>query len=285
MSSSSSLSVSVFQIPVKMGSHKLNIDIESNSTVNSSQFIELVLKKCKLTSDEKLARTYSLFESVSGIERLLKSSVNIASIWRQWVEQSAHHSVQLIVRKCFKVEKKLNSSLDCGDRRQQMIKKCYAKINAQPKSSTEAKAKREYLKKIIQNEKEIKKQSEQLLQIEAMLSNLNVVKSTEQEVKPLEQEVVPVPVKPTKPDSKLCSFHHNNLVSNLNEKLSDNINFLQFLYYKLKKQNIMQQNKSFSYEKLIDNSCGNSSSGEDNYDSNSNRTSRSTSSSTLESLV
>ncbi len=275
--SSSAVSV-LFQIPVKMGSHKLNIEIESNSTVSSSQFIELVLKKCKLSSNEKLARTYSLFESVSGIEKLLKSSVNVTDIWKQWVEQSAHHSVQFIVRKCFKVEKKLNTSVNCNDKRQQMIKKCYAKINSQP---SDVKSKREYLKKIIHNEQEIKKQSEQLLQIEAMISKLNVtpIKSEEK------QQVVPVQVKQIKPNSKLCSYHHNNLVNNLNEKLSDNINFLQFLYYKLKKQNIAQQNKSFSYEKLIDNSCGNSSSGEDNYDYNSNRTSRNASTSTLESLV
>lgn len=273
---------SVFQVPVKMGSHKLVIDLESSSDMTTVQFIELVLKKCKLTSNEK---TYSVFESVNGVEKMLKSNEIVTDVWKYWLNQSVPYSVQFIVRKCVSVEKKL-AAISESEKRKQMIKKCYKKINSDktnqsPKQDKhELKSKRDYLKKIVENEEQLKKQSEQLLQIEALLQKL-----TAEANKQIEQSV---PQKETSKQSnkpnKLCSYHQNSLINNLNEKFSDNINFLQFLYLKLKKQN-SSQNKSFSYEKLIDNnSCGNSSAGED-YDSSSNRSSRTTSTSTLESLV
>lgn len=274
---------SVFQIPVKMGSHKLVIDLESNCEMTSVQFVELVLKKCKLTSNEKLTKTYSVFESVNGVEKMLKSNEIITDVWKYWIKQSVQHSVQFIVRKCVSVEKKLTATTE-SDKRKKMIKKCYKKINSETSSELiqdkrDIKTKREFLKKIVENEQELKKQADQLLQIEALLQNLTSTANKQIQDVVVAKETT----KPVVKSNKMCSYHQSNLINNLNEKLSDNVNFLQFLYLKLKKQG-SSQNKSFSYEKLIDNSCGNSSGGED-YDSASNRSSRTTSTSTLESLV
>ena len=65
----------------------------------------------------------------------------------------------------------------------------------------------------------------------------------------------------------LCNQHYDQLTASLaNNKLADNINFLQFLYFKLKKQNLEilsesgNEVASSDCKLLIDNnSCGNSS--------------------------
>lgn len=72
----------------------------------------------------------------------------------------------------------------------------------------------------------------------------------------------------------LCKYHKNKLNNQLNEKISENSNFLQFLYLKLREQNCKTQ----KYTQLI-NSCENSS------ESSSHRSSTSSLTSNLESLV
>ena len=231
------MSTIMYQIPVKMGSRRLNIEINSKSTIKSEQFIELVLKKCKL--NEKLTRTYSVFESVNGVERLLTTNDNICDLWKYWsTESSKKQTIEFIIRKCFKIENKIKVN---NEKRQQMIKKCYLKMNADQ-------AKQDLFTQIIQNEQQLKKQSEKLQQVEQIIANLN------QQQKQKEEPTI--------------------------KSLLKNVNFLQFLNYKLK--NSTQQNRVFSYEKLTDHSfCEEESNSdcEDNYDL------KRTSTSTLESLV
>jgi hypothetical protein len=264
---------SVFQIPVKMGSRKLIIEIESTSKITCGQFVEMVLKKCKLNSHDKLTKTYSLFESVSGIEQLLKSNDNFVNIWKNWLNEYKQHNVEFIVRKCLSIENKLNTSIKTksDEKHKQMIKNYYKKINSESKQQQQKQSdettKQEYITKTIQNEQELKKQSEQLLKIQSLIENLEKAQTFE-EVQSIKAQ-----------SKKLCSFHQASVANNLHEKISVNINFLQFLYYKLKKQN----SHNNSYKKLIDTSCLNNSFGEDNYDSS--RSSRTSSTSTLESLV
>ena len=134
---------------------------------------------------------------------------------------------------------------------QSRVEKCFRKLNETP----ETLEKQNYMNMIINNQAELEKQTQQLKE----LSNSS--------------------------SSKLCNQHYDQLAANLaNNKLADNINFLQFLYYKLKKQNSnssveSNDNIKHDYEQLLD-SCGNSS---DEESESSTRTS--TSSLVLESFV
>lgn len=232
----------MFQIPVKMGSRRLSLEMDSKSTIKSEHFIELALKKCKL--NDKLTRTYAVFESVSGIERLLTSDDNICDLWRVYSIESRKQT-EFIIRKCLPVEQKLTSkTMVTNEKRTRMIKKCYEQINQQQ-------TKQDLFAKIVQNEQELHKQAEKLQQVEQLLANLN-------------QKQQQATTKPMKTIKKRF----------LNE---NNVNFLQFLNHKIKKQTT-NQNKS--YEKLIENSCcEESSDSEENYDL------KRTSTSTLESLI
>ena len=123
--------MSLFQIPFKLRSRRLNLEIDSRSSIKSEQFIELALKKCKLNS--KLTRTYSVFESVSGVERLLESNDNICDLWKYWsTESSKKQTIEFIIRKCLPVEQKLTSkTMVTNEKRTRMIKKCYEQIHYQ----------------------------------------------------------------------------------------------------------------------------------------------------------
>ena len=157
---SSDKTIDMMQIPVKMGSHRMLIDLPVNiaqlldeqqlptqadnkSKLTCRQFIDIVLKKCKLQGSEQLTKTYSIFESVNGIERMLKSSDSVMDIWMNWsklypkvfklnqtqMDQSV--CVELVVRKHRQAEKKVRMD----DKQSKMIKKCYKKIkqsNQQP---------------------------------------------------------------------------------------------------------------------------------------------------------
>lgn len=227
----------IFQIPVKMGSRKLTLEIDSRTTIKSEQFIELALKKCKL--NDNLTRTYSLFENVSGVERLITTNDNICDLWKYWsTESSKKQTIEFIIRKCFTIEKKVKVN---NEKRQQMIKKCYEKMNADQ-------TKQDLFTQIIQNEQQLKRQSEKLQQVEQIIANLKQQQNQKEE-----------------PTIK---------------SLLKNVNFLQFLNFKLK--NPTQQNRANSYEKLTESSfCEEESISdcEDNYDL------KRTSTSTLESLV
>ena len=239
-------SVTIVQVPVKMGSNKMLISLAKNNTITCRQFIELVLEKCKM--DKSLCRTYAIFESNNGIEKKLHSNQSL-------LETYDIKTSELVIRRYFKTEKKVVQSQKLNDeQRQKMIKKCYQKLNqgiqtqsAQPHLAT---IEQEYLKEIIQNDYVLKRQNKQLSKVEQSINDH--VNKVSEKVQIVNQEA----------------------------KITNNINVLQFLYCKLKKNSSKNMK---SYKRLADNdSCGNSSDEE----SSSNGSQRSTSSlHALESLV
>ena len=377
---SSDKMIDMVQIPVKMGSHRMLIDLPVNKTqlfdeqqlptqadnkckLTCRQFIDIVLKKCKLQGSEQLIKTYSIFESVNGIERMLKSSDSVMDIWMNWSklypkvfklnQTQEDHSVcvELVVRKHRQLEKKVRMD----DKQSKMIKKCYKKIkqaSLQPavyenelevidvqkvkrehqlkpeyhvyeqmdSTAENSEAHKEMLKKILKNEMELRKQAKKLIKVEqnihkhvVELEN-NLMKKLSASKEALVAQVEPKSESATQtyeelrqlPTAKpkqepVCNFHKSQLQNNLNYKLAENINFLQFLHFKLKKENVLNKSKCDSVKKFFDsnksmfgfsklenncdslNSCGNSAYNSD--DNSSNCNSRFTSTSTLESLV
>ncbi len=201
------------KVSVKMGSRQYKIEVSTGNT-KCSDLIESVLQKSKI--DRKLASTYTVYESVSGIERQMQSSENVIK------SPQSKSSIEFTVRKCMAVKKAVPSS-----DQQAKIKKYYEKLNQKSTSSLKVSdvpfsaEKDNYMEIILKNEVELEKQAKKLQEFGST--------------------------------SSLCNKHCNQLESNLaNSKLVDNINFLQFLYYKLKNQNE-------ETSRLIDNnSCGNS---------------------------
>lgn len=220
-------------VSIKMGSQKLKIEVTSTTT--SLQVIESVLNRCKI--DKKLAKTYGLFESISGIERQLHNT-----------QTSISKDIEYSVRKCLATKHIISQS---------RVEKYYRKLSESPESTE----KQNYLDLIMNNQAELEKQTEQLKELASSSSSSS---------------------------SKMCNQHYDQLAANLaNNKLANNINFLQFLYFKLKKQNSngsveFTENMNHDYEQLL-NSCGNSSDEETCSSNGSSRTSAS--SICLESLV
>ncbi len=223
-------SVNMIRIPVQMGSNKIQIELTSDSIITCKQFISIVLDRCNI--DAKLARTYAIFESDNGIEKRLHSCQQLLEIF---TESQAKKSVFFVVRKYFVAEKRIVQNMD-SIKHKEMVKKCFKKMKTQgiEESNENCQSQRrmhlssiekEYLKRAAKDQKSNKKQSvAQVIKV----------------VKPVQCEPV---------------FQQE-------ANLAANINILQFLYGKLKKQNIQQssRNANGSYEKLIDNdSCGNSS--------------------------
>lgn len=77
------------QVPIKMGSHQMMIKINTNNKKQSicnelkpKDLIELVLKKCNMKKCN--SKTYCVFESFKGIERIVKQNENIIELMKYW---------------------------------------------------------------------------------------------------------------------------------------------------------------------------------------------------------
>lgn len=162
---------------------------------------------------------------------------NISNIERQLhsnetVLKTNNKNVKFIVRKYSQTKKQLP---DCC---QDKIKQYYRRLNKKTDQSTvkviDDSEKQNYMQIILKNERELEEQIIKLQELE---------NSSEQ----------------------MCDINDNQLTARLATQKLDNINFLQFLYYKLKKQSLSSsdfqyETSSSDYVKLIDNnSCGNSS--------------------------
>lgn len=207
--------MSIQKVSVKMGSRQFKIAVNTGNT-KCSDLIANILDKSKI--DRKLASTYSIYESVSGVERQMNNNENV-------LQARTQMTVEFIIRKCVVVNKKNVPSCE----QHAKIKKYYEKINQKSQLKVSdvplSAEKQNYMEIILKNEAELEKQSQKLKEFGSK--------------------------------SSLCNKHYDQLQSNMaGNKLADNINFLQFLYYKLKNQN--------DCDRLIDNnSCGNSSAEED----------------------
>jgi hypothetical protein len=295
----------IVQIPVRMGSNRFNFEVllseDKTHVLRSGKFIELVLRKSNLSGTKYLPRTYSVFESSCGIERMLTRSDDLVQIWRAHKENNSN--VEFVIRKCNLVEKKLavnvkthidaNNNCSSESANSKIVRKCYKKLNAlkvsdasnannsaahiyehvedvlekteQLKASQSQEA---YLQQIAKNEMKLMQQSQKLIQVEKSIQELYQKK---QQVQELPQ-------------------------SDFNElKLTQNINVLRYLYTKLRSQSGPKVQKAFYRSSKLNesrvallshdyNSCGNSTD-ESESKSSSGKSSRSNSSSALESLV
>jgi hypothetical protein len=295
---------SAIHIPVKMGSHRMVFNLQNDANaphrqLTSQQLVDHVLKRCRLNRSTNVARTYAMFESVNGVERLVNANECVIELQAKW---SNHSNAEFVIRKFHPVEKKLTSpststSSSSSSLNEQRIRKCYKKLKAAKKIEQiqrEQSNKQElnniyeqinednkenatvsadvvqlnYLKQVLQNEMKLKRQAKKLQQA--------------RELRQKEKETEP----------KQCAFHEEKLSTNLNAKLVENINFLKFLHFKLKVSNKttnknsdettvnerqQSRKKLFAYKRMVNvlNSSG----------ASDETSSQSSSTSTLESLV
>lgn len=285
------------QISVKMGSHRFNIDVCDGTEMRCSKFIELVLSKCRLHASERLVQTYAVFESLNGVER----RVEVVRACK-----SVTPGVEYVVRKLSTVE----AALPKKPQQQQLnAKKCYRKLRHMNKNKVSAAkavsrqievyedidedvkdevavANDDYMSRIVANEIVLRKQAKRLAALE---------ESIRKRVECGQQQEVPVVVEEKRVERPTC----RSCYGIDKRRLQENLAVLRNLYAKLKatKRIVGESsvnNKSFSSTssrvQLIEsgmNSCGNSSSDENemmSYGCGGSK-SRSSSTSTLESLV
>jgi hypothetical protein len=255
--------ISSIHVPVKMGSHHmvLHLQSDSNQKLTSSKLVEYALKRCRLNGSTNLPKTYALFENVNGVERLVNESESLVDLQAKW---STHSTAEFVIRKFHPMEKRLASS----SLNEQTIRKCYKKLKLTNKTepqqepniyeqlnddenkehNTPNAIQLNYLKRVLKNEMKLKRQANKIIQARQ------------------------------NPQDKIQT--------NLNSKLVENINFLKFLHSKLRVSNKsdttmnaqqISSKKLFAYKRM-DNLLNSSGASDDN-------SSRSSSTSTLESLV
>jgi hypothetical protein len=271
--------------------------------LKTNKFTELVLRKSKLSGVKYLPKTYSVFESSCGVERMLGPDEDLIALWHQHKQNNS--AVEFVIRKCNTVERRLavrravNKAIDPNNNTvhrnmpdSKMVNKCYKKLNQlRVRDDTEtanvehvyehieesireecAAVQEAYVKQIVNNEIQLKLQAHKMTEVEESIKQL----SRKESVRNYEDH---------------CSSDFNEL------KLShNNINVLKYLYTKLRnhggaKVQAAAFNKSsgrFNESRVAllsrdyYNSCGNST---DDSKSSSEKSSRSNSSSALESLV
>ena len=285
------------QIPVRMGSNRFFISLsaeQQQQQLGRIKLVELALRRLNPHAQAYFPQTYAIFESICGIERLVGRGEDLAFLCRRHASQ--HTRVEFVIRKCGLVEQSRVAPTDPTDNKNsKLLKKCYKKLNqlkataaAADSSSSIAhiyehideasRLKSKYVEKIAQNEIKLKRQTKKLQQVEKQIST-----------------IMPASTPSSPPPPKMCLFQKNKLENDMSElKLAQNINFLKYLYSKLRNQNGIV-GKSF-YSKFLSsandsqtqlllsndfNSCGNSAD-EETWSASS---SRSNSSSALESLV
>jgi len=176
--------VNMISIDVKMGSNKMSIELPSTiQGLKSAQLIEMVLKKCRLSGSENLIKTYRLFESINGVEQLIKRDRELITLCNEM--KSNQGEAFFVVRKLKTIEKRLGSKT--AEKQLIMAQKCYKKLKAQSKREDNVAIKqknkeqekesksvehklttdeREYYEKIIQNELTLEKQAKKLIKVE-----------------------------------------------------------------------------------------------------------------------
>ena len=229
------------QVCVRMGSNKIQINVPRQQTsLTCSQVIEIALERCKL--DKSLVRTYAIFESVCGIEKKLHRSEDFILICQKSSE--SQEKTQFIIRKYLSSEKRVCNKLTAtnNEHRNQMIRKCYKIINSNV--AVESHMLSQNVQKRFNN---FEQKSESHL----------AISTTDDMMSAQSTKVGPVDAQ---------------------SKISNNTNFLQSLYAKLKKQNVSYTSsihnyhqRNVTYERLMDNdSCGDSS-GDDECSNGSRR--------------
>ena len=220
------MSANMVQVPVKMGSNKMTINIANGSTMTCRDFISNVLERCKL--DKQLARNYAIFELNNGIENKLHSKQEMLQVY----SKTSH----FIVRKYMRTEKKVVEKVS-SEQHQRMVKKCYKKMNQNIEIQASnrphlASIEQEYLK---QMPKTINKRINKL---EKRISTVQEIKSVE---KPIEEQTA-------------------KLANNINI-----LQFLYCKLKKHNGITLSHSHQSnSSYERLVGNeSCGNSSDEDD----------------------
>lgn len=151
-------------IPIKMGSKQLKIKYEytlNDFSLFASQLIEMVLKKLypRTKKYDQLKKTYSLFENVYGVERLVGNRENVLNIVSNHL--SLNTNICFVIRKyCARnVPQKLDS------------RKCFEKLKKIKKETftIQNQIKDNFLQQIIHNEIILE---EQILKLEAFDSVL-----------------------------------------------------------------------------------------------------------------
>jgi hypothetical protein len=308
------------EIPVRMGSNcfkisndDINFAADSDKVLTCKQLIDIVLARCKIHGSDALAKTYSVFERVNGVERMLGRNVDVARVWREWRRDESQ--LEFVVRKLNPIEKRVLRKCANKMRVESFNRKCFSKLhklNEQSKTpihdyetieqeaeqvelASAADKRAKYMKKIIKNELILQKQAAKLLALEQSIYarvldvENRMAEVCEKQSQPEEQQA-PIPVETRKSDaiktSKMCQFHKSKLEDNFKAlKLNQNANLLKLLCAKLKPTGRSLSREVNSRTHLISseiNSCGNSS---DEYDSATKTYSRTSSTSTLESLV
>lgn len=192
-------SILFVQIPVQIGSNKLMINLnELQSTLTCKDFIELVLNKCKLNKTKHVLNTYALFEHVNGVERIVGKNENIIKLWLQW-----------------KNEQKLNKLVDV-----KFVIRKYSSIERAVQS-----------KRIDQHQQHRSIQS--YYKKVKLISDVHIDESITKKRKINEKiEILPDNVTPVHNDEE------DHGAVDTKTQLNQNINFLKFIYIKLKQQNM-----------------------------------------------
>ena len=273
----------VYQIPVKMGSNKIQMDFtkEELKSMTNVKLIKSVLRK--LFINDKLAKTYVVFESVHGVERLLGDSEDFQQLFDEYKDQKC--DVQFVIRKCHRMEEKLLKQNDLKSK--SMSRKCYKKLRISQQSQERHTENRQLLNIVpISIERDY---ATRALQDESKLNqrlNTQDIAFDHKEIQTVADTIEES--LSDKSTIKLSNLNQNELSHNLNHKFTQNIKFLQSLYLKIKKGGEKKSFKGYlaprsSYQKLNEtNSCG-SSEESDDFDRQSSKTTTSTS--TLDSLV
>lgn len=274
-------------IPVRMGSHQFHVIGEGE--MKCSELIEQVIAKCRLYGNEKLARTYAVYERVNGVERRVRRGEDVLRLARE------QKQAEFVVRKLSHVEKQLmreQRACSTGGQRAKMAERCYRRLRKMNARSDETPAHIEVYEDIDRNERleserirEMIRLNERVLQQQSeklVMLDESIVKhfTSNGEKEPRGGQEVP-----QKLACKSCC--HMDKVN-----LRQNIGVLRSLYSKLRalhaKKLVADQSISSTSSRalLIDhssgmNSCGNSSSDETEFSAQS----RTSSTSTLESLV
>ena len=111
------------EIPVQIGSNKMIINInELKKKMACSDFLEIVLKKCKLNGNKSVSSTYAVFEYANGIERMVNNDENMIQLWSFW--KNNRNDVKFIIRKTRHSDK---MSIIIPHYQQQSIMKYYTK--------------------------------------------------------------------------------------------------------------------------------------------------------------
>lgn len=116
------------QIPVRMGSNCFKIDsvMNPNFKLTSSELVELALKKCKISStNEQITKTYSVYESCQGVERLLRRSEDVLDACKSWSKKQTEF--EFVIRKSNRMEIKIKKQVN-SQKQQKIVKKCFKKL-------------------------------------------------------------------------------------------------------------------------------------------------------------